>query len=231
MKTHKRVDQTGEVFTPTSLVDKIIQEKVNLSTKKELIILDPACGDGEFLRGIVREFIRLQDQRFMGQQREKTLLSMLTGPTIDQKNNTFVGQLWGVDLMWDNIADSLFFLLTTYDKNEANNWKKRRSVDTFLARTGFEEQPHENATPEEINSCFTGERVYILPDKRKLYCWKEDKHVLNFFLDQDEFKLTHIIRANSLTEWDFENWCPKNGQPEQKESQPAKSTIEDLLIF
>jgi type I restriction-modification system DNA methylase subunit len=45
-----RVKATGEVFTPTSLVQEILDKLPNsYFTDKTKTVLDPSCGDGQFL--------------------------------------------------------------------------------------------------------------------------------------------------------------------------------------
>ena len=76
-----RVKATGEVFTPTPLVeeilDKINQESFNDPTKT---FLDPSCGDGQFLSSVL--YRKLQNG-------------------IDFE--TALSTIYGVDLMQDNV--------------------------------------------------------------------------------------------------------------------------------
>ena len=59
----KRVKDTGEVFTPPALVNKMLDElNYNWKKKEPRTFLDPTCGSGNFLveiakRGIHPEFI------------------------------------------------------------------------------------------------------------------------------------------------------------------------------
>ena len=46
-----RVKSTGEIFTPTSLVIEMIQKTPKSSFSPGKRILDPSCGDGQFLVG------------------------------------------------------------------------------------------------------------------------------------------------------------------------------------
>jgi hypothetical protein len=79
-----RVKQTGEVFTPMDLclqmVRDIPQEKLKDPTTT---YLDNSCGDGNFL---------------------VTLLQVLTGEYNHPRDQVLNTQLYGVDLMPDNIA-------------------------------------------------------------------------------------------------------------------------------
>lgn len=76
-----RVKSTGEVFTPTSLVqdtlNKIPSEQFTDTSKT---FLDPSCGDGQFLGEVL-------------------IRKMENGSTFEQALST----IYGVDLMEDNV--------------------------------------------------------------------------------------------------------------------------------
>jgi len=224
-KPTTRTKQTGEIFTPhplvTEILDKLPDEEFSPANKKTF--LDPACGDGEFLRGVVRKFLQEENSPWIKNNKlnEQHLINDITCTPITKDH--FNGQIFGVDLMWDNVCDSLYFLLTTVDSGEEINEEYRDAVDNIIIETGFE--PHENnLTPDQINNLFTRTRIYQLPDKRKLHCRRKDDHHIEFHLGNQEWTtLTHIVRADSLKEWDFENWKPKFNKQEK--------LIEDLLSF
>ena len=76
-----RVKATGEVFTPTTLVQEVLdnlpQEQFTNTTKT---FLDPSCGDGQFLSEVL-------------------IRKMENGATFEQALST----IYGVDLMQDNV--------------------------------------------------------------------------------------------------------------------------------
>ena len=72
-----RVKSTGEVFTPTGLVQQIINQ---ISMDHNSPILDPSCGDGQFLG-------------------EALIRKIENGSTFEQALST----IYGVDLMEDNV--------------------------------------------------------------------------------------------------------------------------------
>ena len=76
-----RVKATGEVFTPTPLVqevlDQLLQDQFTDTTKT---FLDPSCGDGQFLGEVL-------------------IRKMENGSTFEQALST----VYGVDLMQDNV--------------------------------------------------------------------------------------------------------------------------------
>jgi hypothetical protein len=76
-----RVKATGEVFTPTPLVEEILDtmdQSMFIDSKKTF--LDPTCGDGQFLASVL--YRKLEH-----------------GSTLEQALST----VYGVDLMQDNV--------------------------------------------------------------------------------------------------------------------------------
>jgi hypothetical protein len=76
-----RVKSTGEVFTPTPLVQKVLDElDQSVFTDPSKTFLDPSCGDGQFLGEVI-------------------IRKMENGSTFEQALST----VYGVDLMQDNV--------------------------------------------------------------------------------------------------------------------------------
>jgi hypothetical protein len=82
-----RIKQTAEVFTPTSLVqemlDKIEEENPTLFSDPTKTFLDNSCGDGQFISEVV---IRKMER---------------SGCTLEQSLST----TYGVELMEDNVIE------------------------------------------------------------------------------------------------------------------------------
>jgi hypothetical protein len=76
-----RVKATGEVFTPTELVIEIVQQLDINQFAAGKTVIDPACGDGQFL--IVALGVKMYH---FGMSREEAL-----------------NDIYGVDLMRDNV--------------------------------------------------------------------------------------------------------------------------------
>ena len=80
-----RVKETAEVFTPTQLVqemlDKLEESNLELFQNPNKTFLDPSCGDGQFLSEVV---IRKMER---------------SGCTLEQALST----TYGVELMEDNV--------------------------------------------------------------------------------------------------------------------------------
>ena len=77
-----RVKATGEVFTPTPLVQKVLDElDQNLFEDPSKTFLDPACGDGQFLSEVL-------------------IRKLEAGIDFE----TALSTIYGVDLMPDNVS-------------------------------------------------------------------------------------------------------------------------------
>jgi type I restriction-modification system DNA methylase subunit len=80
-RTQTRVKATGEVFTPTPLVQEILVAlPLEQFTDPTKTFLDPSCGDGQFLGEVL-------------------IRKMENGSTFEQALQT----IYGVDLMQDNV--------------------------------------------------------------------------------------------------------------------------------
>ena len=80
-REHSRVKTTGEVFTPTPLVEEILNKMdQQLFSDPTKTFLDPSCGDGQFLASVL--YRKLENG-------------------IDFE--TALSTIYGVDLMQDNV--------------------------------------------------------------------------------------------------------------------------------
>lgn len=76
-----RVKATGEVFTPTPLVQEVLDSiPIEIFQNADKTFLDPSCGDGQFLGEVL-------------------IRKMENGSTFEQALST----IYGVDLMQDNV--------------------------------------------------------------------------------------------------------------------------------
>lgn len=195
-KSKTRTKSTGEIFTPPELVDEIVDKlyeaNPDLFTDKEKMFLDPACGDGEFLQGVIRKFKKVR-------------------PTFTKKDWKYAieYQLLGVDLMWDNVCDTVYYLLRSGTDKVLN------PEVTTKHKEGHTITDH--STPEEINQAFESRTykddygiIIIRPQKDSNHYVEYVELKPNEQLNSKSkwIKVENIVRANSLTEWDFENWQP-----------------------
>lgn len=80
-RTQARIKATGEVFTPFELVNEMLDKvPVEMFTDPTKTVLEPSCGDGQFLGEVLIRKIE-------------------NGSTFEQALST----IYGVDLMQDNV--------------------------------------------------------------------------------------------------------------------------------
>ena len=127
-RDEERIKATGEVFTPKKLVDELLG-KVSADFFKDptKTFLDPACGDGEFLAGVLWRKLLAQKEC----QKNFRLYS-----SVKQALST----LYGVDIRWDNVELCQNRLLCGYDKPELveivqNNIIERNALLYFEPQT------------------------------------------------------------------------------------------------
>ena len=102
-----RVKITGEVFTPTELVQEILDNldqslfEMKLTSKQTAkTFIDPSCGDGQFLSEVlIRKLISFGKSRITDQQFELAL-----------------GSIYGVDIMADNVRECRDRLLCGHEE-------------------------------------------------------------------------------------------------------------------
>lgn len=81
-RTAERVQRTAEVFTPTALVVEMVRRLPPDSLGPGQTVLDPACGDGQFL--VAAKWVKI----------------LLHG----MKEEDALADLYGVDIMPDNVT-------------------------------------------------------------------------------------------------------------------------------
>lgn len=117
-RDRSRVKLTGEVFTPTPLVQEILNQlPIEQFTDPNKTFIDPSCGDGQFLSEVV-------------------IKKMENGSTYEQALAT----TYGVDLMMDNCVECIRRLYGIYEEpnieilegnNIPVNWRSDGLVAIF----------------------------------------------------------------------------------------------------
>jgi hypothetical protein len=90
IKTEKRVDELGEVFTPAEVVNDILDEYEDaLWSDPTQVWLEPSCGEGNFLVVLL----------------ERLMLGLKEWELDDAARHKYIieNMLYGVDIMADNV--------------------------------------------------------------------------------------------------------------------------------
>lgn len=98
IKSKERVQQHGEVFTPDSIVNDMLDlvddelDKEDIKKYIDTTFLEPSCGTGNFL-------IRILDRKLQAVQR-------LNEAEQEEWLVHAVSSIYGVDIQWDNVRES-----------------------------------------------------------------------------------------------------------------------------
>lgn len=119
--TEEAIDQRGEVFTPISLVNEMLDKlPVELFTNKTKTYLDNSCGNGNFL-------IEILKRKISNGSSHKEALSTIYGVDIDKTNikeckeRLLLGNINNKELL--DIVDHNIIYADALDKDH-KGWKK-----------------------------------------------------------------------------------------------------------
>ena len=117
VKSRKRVADHGEVFTPSWIVDDMLNLVKNESTRIESRFLESACGAGNFLKTVFErklETVRAKYGKSEFETRHYALLALMS--------------IYGIELLEDNIQECREELLKIYSQflgiDQESNWHK-----------------------------------------------------------------------------------------------------------
>lgn len=129
IKSKKRVDDHGEVFTAereiNAMLDLVKQETERIDSR----FLEPACGDGNFLVVILRRKLAVARRKYQRSPFDYERYSVLA-----------ITSIYGVDLMMDNVMACRERLFDIWDKEykavckKETNEQTRRAVRFILSR-------------------------------------------------------------------------------------------------
>lgn len=117
VKSRQRVADHGEVFTPSWIVNDMLNLVKNESTRIESRFLESACGAGNFLKTVLErklETVRAKYGKSEFEMRHYALLALMS--------------IYGIELLEDNINECREELLAIYSKflgiDRESNWCK-----------------------------------------------------------------------------------------------------------
>lgn len=103
VKSRQRVSDHGEVFTPSWLVEEMLDLVQDESKRIDSRFLEPACGSGNFLRAVLSRKLDTVQSRYGRSDFEKqhhALFSLMC--------------IYGIELLADNVAECRELLLKTF---------------------------------------------------------------------------------------------------------------------
>jgi hypothetical protein len=117
VKSRKRVVDHGEVFTPSWMVEDMLNLVKDESERIDSRFLEPACGSGNFLSSVLKRKLLSVQGRYGKSDFEKRHYSLFSLMCI-----------YGIELLADNVQECRQVLLSIYDDylqiNKEDVWHK-----------------------------------------------------------------------------------------------------------
>ncbi len=129
IKSKKRVQNYGEVFTSEWLVNDMLDLVKHETERIDSRFLEPACGNGNFLAEVLRRKLNVVDQRYSKSQMEWERYAVIA-----------VSSIYGVDILEDNAQECRVRLFRIFDERYTSLFKDkckdecRRSIQFLLNR-------------------------------------------------------------------------------------------------
>ena len=118
-KSKKRVADHGEVFTAerevNAMLDLVKQETERIDSR----FLEPACGDGNFLAGILQRKLAVVKSRYGKNTADYERYAVIA-----------VTSIYGVDILQDNIDDCRNRMFNIFDHEYTTNCKEDANDET-----------------------------------------------------------------------------------------------------
>ena len=121
VKSRQRVVDHGEVFTPSWLVEDMLNLVKEESERIDSRFLEPACGSGNFLSSVLKRKLLSVQIRYGKSDFEKRHYALFSLMCI-----------YGIELLADNVQECRNILLSIYDDylqiNKEDMWHKAAAV-------------------------------------------------------------------------------------------------------
>lgn len=121
VKSRQRVADHGEVFTPSRIVENMLDLVKHESERIDSRFLEPACGSGNFLRAVLTRKLNTVESKYGKSEFEKKHHALFALMCI-----------YGIELLDDNLVECRENLLEIYSDylklDEGNVWVKAAKV-------------------------------------------------------------------------------------------------------
>lgn len=118
IKSKKRVEEHGEVFTSEREVNAMINLAPQEADRPESKFLEPACGDGNFLIEILKRKLNYIESKYKRSQSDYEKYGFIV-----------VSSLYGVDILNDNVIDCRNRLYNYFTEQYERLYKKKVNYD------------------------------------------------------------------------------------------------------
>lgn len=114
IKSKQRVADHGEVFTPTWLVDSMLDLVKQETERIDSRFLEPACGDGNFLSQVLSRKLEIISKRYRKSQNEYEKYAVVG-----------ISSIYGIDIIHDNIVACRDRLLNIFEDEYKDIYKDK----------------------------------------------------------------------------------------------------------
>ena len=114
IKSKQRVADHGEVFTPTWLVDSMLDLVKQETERIDARFLEPACGDGNFLSQVLSRKLEIISKRYRKSQNEYEKYAVVG-----------ISSIYGIDIIQDNVVACRDRLLNIFEDEYKDIYKDK----------------------------------------------------------------------------------------------------------
>lgn len=122
IKSQKRVDDHGEVFTPKATVESMLSLVEDETKRIDSRVLEPACGSGNFLVPVLQKKLEAAAQKYSYSQFEKEHYCLLA-----------IMSVYGIDILKDNVEECKENLMHTLSRTTVASDLLRQAAKNVLS--------------------------------------------------------------------------------------------------
>lgn len=171
IKSKERVAEHGEVFTSEREVKAMCDLAKDETERIDSRVLEPACGDGNFLAEILNRKLNTVKLRYSKNKSDFEKYSIVA-----------ISSLYGVDIMEDNAQDCRNRLYDIWNKAYSDNNKKECTEDCRKA-----------AMYIITRNILCGDALTLLQNNGQPIIFSEWSLVAGVMLKRRDFELSHML--------------------------------------
>ena len=120
IKSKKRVQDHGEVFTPDFIVSDMLELVQQETERIDSRFLEPACGTGNFLIAILNRKLDIVKNRYKKSQLEYERFSIIA-----------IASIYGIDILEDNVEECRKRLFDIFETEYKKIFKDKCKLECF----------------------------------------------------------------------------------------------------
>ncbi|MCL1944703.1 MAG: N-6 DNA methylase [Firmicutes bacterium] len=173
VKSKERVSQHGEVFTPSNIVQDMLDNIKNECNRIDSRFLEPACGTGNFLCEVLKRKLAVVQKRYKNNQN-------------DFEHNAIIAvcSCYGVDILQDNVEEcrknlhKIFLLQYKKIYKSKIRYEVIKSVDFILSK-----------------NIICGDALTMTTHDGTPIVFSQWSSVDKFYIKRDDFELSNLLQT------------------------------------